>query len=97
MSAVVIDLASVEDQRDVVHRAVEALADGHLVVCEYGNNRIQRFSQTGEPLGVAGRVGAGSGELRYPWGVDGADDRLFVLDSGNNRVQVVTPLPWWRW
>ena len=32
MSAVVIDLTSVEDQRDVVHRAVEALADGHLVV-----------------------------------------------------------------
>ncbi len=32
MSAVVIDLANVEDQRDVVHRAVEALADGQLVV-----------------------------------------------------------------
>ncbi len=32
MSAVVIDLASVEDQRDVVHRAVEALAEGQLVV-----------------------------------------------------------------
>ncbi len=32
MSAVVIDLANVEDQRDVVHRAVEALAEGQLVV-----------------------------------------------------------------
>ena len=32
MSVAVIDLASVEDQRDVVHRAVEALADGKLVV-----------------------------------------------------------------
>jgi protein-tyrosine phosphatase len=32
MSAVVIDLNNVEDQRDVVHRAVEALADGKLVV-----------------------------------------------------------------
>ena len=32
MSAVVIDLANVEDQRDVVHRAVEALAEGQLVI-----------------------------------------------------------------
>lgn len=32
MSAAVIDLNQVEDQRDVVHRAVEALADGQLVV-----------------------------------------------------------------
>ncbi|MHB0957335.1 MAG: L-threonylcarbamoyladenylate synthase [Pirellulaceae bacterium] len=32
MSAAVIDLNNVEDQRDVVHRAVEALAEGKLVV-----------------------------------------------------------------
>jgi len=32
MSAVVIDLRSMEDQRDVVHRAVQALAEGQLVV-----------------------------------------------------------------
>ena len=32
MSALVIDLNNVEDQRDVVHRAVETLADGKLVV-----------------------------------------------------------------
>jgi len=32
MSAAVIDLNNVEDHRDVVHRAVEALADGQLVV-----------------------------------------------------------------
>lgn len=31
MSAAVIDLANVEDQRDVIHRAVEALAAGKLV------------------------------------------------------------------
>ncbi len=31
MSAVVIDLQDVEDQRDVIHRAVQALAEGQLV------------------------------------------------------------------
>ena len=65
------------------------LEDGSLVVCEFGNNRIQHFSPAGEPRGVLGRAGAGEGELQYPWGVDTADDRLFVLDSGNNRVQVI--------
>ena len=65
------------------------LADGTLLVCEFGNNRIQRLSPGGESLGIYGRVGPRAGELQYPWGVDGTEDRVFVLDSGNNRVQVI--------
>jgi DNA-binding beta-propeller fold protein YncE/ABC-type Fe3+ transport system permease subunit len=65
------------------------LDDGSLMVCEYGNNRIQRFSSQGAALGTWGRVGAGDGELRYPWAVDGDGGLLFVLDSGNHRVQVM--------
>jgi hypothetical protein len=63
------------------------LDDDTLLVCEFGNNRLQRFDVDGTPLEILGRGGTGEGELRYPWGVDGADDVLFVLDSGNNRVQ----------
>ncbi|MHC4447076.1 MAG: hypothetical protein ACYSXF_04740 [Planctomycetota bacterium] len=40
-------------------------------------------------MGIYGRVGPRPGELQYPWGVDGTEDRVFVLDSGNNRVQVI--------
>ena len=65
------------------------LEDGSLIVCEYGNNRLQGFSTQGISLGTWGRVGAGEGELRYPWAVDGDDGVLFVLDSGNHRVQVM--------
>ncbi len=64
------------------------LPDGTLVVCEFGNNRLQQFTRDGRSLAVMGRLGAGPGELKYPWGVDLLEDRLFVLDSGNNRVQV---------
>ena len=32
MPPVVIDIRAAEDSRDVVHRAVQALAEGHLVV-----------------------------------------------------------------
>ena len=62
-----------------------------LLVCEFGNNRVQRLAATGESLGVYGRVGRGEGELQYPWGIDGTGSRVFVLDSGNNRVQVIAP------
>jgi DNA-binding beta-propeller fold protein YncE len=68
---------------------VMVLADETVLVCEFGNNRIQRFTPHGAPKGVYGRVGTGEGELQYPWGVDGTDRALFVLDSGNNRVQVI--------
>ena len=68
---------------------VMVLDDGTLLVCEFGNNRLQRLSAEGQCLGIYGRAGTGEGELRYPWGVDGTDERIFVLDSGNNRVQVL--------
>jgi len=62
---------------------------GTLVVCEYGNNRLQLFSPDGRSLAVYGRPGRQFGELAYPWGVavDGRR-RAFVIDSGNNRIQV---------
>jgi len=64
------------------------LGDGSLLVCEFGNNRLQRFTPDGRSLGVYGRLGFGRGELQYPWGVDGTPDEIFVVDSGNNRVQM---------
>ena len=65
------------------------LDDGSLLVCEYGNNRVQRLSPAGECLGLFGRPGTGDGELHAPWAVDGDANRVFVLDSRNNRVQVI--------
>ncbi len=68
---------------------VLVLDDRTLLVCEFGNNRIQHFSPEGACLGVYGRVGSGDGEVQYPWGIDGTGRAIFVLDSGNNRVQRV--------
>jgi DNA-binding beta-propeller fold protein YncE len=65
------------------------LDDGTLMVAEFGNNRLQRFSADGRSLGLFGILGAGDGELRYPWAVAATDRNVFVLDSGNNRVQVI--------
>jgi hypothetical protein len=65
------------------------LPDDTLLIAEFGNNRVQRFDTAGRSLGVYGRIGRGEGELQYPWGVAASNDRIFVLDSGNNRVQVI--------
>jgi ABC-type Fe3+ transport system permease subunit/DNA-binding beta-propeller fold protein YncE len=64
--------------------------DGHLVVCEFGNNRVQLVDkQTGKGIRAWGTPGRDPGQLAYPWAVtvDRAG-RIVAVDSGNNRVQV---------
>ena len=68
---------------------VELLSDGTLVVCEYGNNRVQRFDPDGNSLGIWGEAGRSPGQLAYPWALTVLeDDRILVVDSGNNRMQI---------
>lgn len=68
------------------------LADGTLVVCEYGNNRLQFFGADGRSLKCLGRAGRAPGELAYPWGVAaGPDGNVYAVDAGNNRLQVWRP------
>lgn len=63
---------------------------GHLIVCEFGNNRVQLVDkQTGKGLRTWGVGGREEGQLAYPWAV--ATDRrgrVVAVDSGNNRLQV---------
>ena len=63
---------------------------GNLVVCEFGNNRVQLIDKnTGRGLKVWGKPGRAPGELAYPWAV--AVDkrgRIVTVDAGNNRLQV---------
>jgi DNA-binding beta-propeller fold protein YncE/ABC-type Fe3+ transport system permease subunit len=63
--------------------------EGVLLVSEFGNNRIQLVDLEGRSLGRGGGVGATEGRLKYPWGAVRLADRVFVLDSGNNRMQGV--------
>jgi len=63
---------------------------GHLVVCEFGNNRVQLVDKaSGRGLRIWGDAGRDPGQLAYPWGVAvDHDDRVVVVDAGNNRLQV---------
>jgi hypothetical protein len=64
---------------------------GHLVVTEFGNNRIQWVEKaTGRGLGTWGVAGRQPGELAYPWAsVVDKHGRILIVDAGNNRLQVL--------
>lgn len=65
-------------------------AHGRLIVCEFGNNRVQLVDKrTGQGLKAWGTGGREPGQLAYPWAatVD-KNDRVVAVDSGNNRLQV---------
>jgi ABC-type Fe3+ transport system permease subunit len=63
---------------------------GHLIVCEFGNNRVQLIDKkTGKGLRTWGVGGHDPGQLAYPWGVCvDKRDRVVAVDAGNNRLQV---------
>lgn len=58
------------------------------LVAEFLGNRVQAVDlDTGASLGIYGHAGRLDGELASPWGVAVVGRDVFVLDSGNNRVQ----------
>lgn len=67
--------------------SVAVMRDGSVLVAEYGRHHVARFSPDGRPLGAVGSVGSGPGELNTPWAAVPGEDRVFVVDSGNHRVE----------
>ncbi len=65
---------------------------GHLVVSEFGNNRVQLVDKaTGRGLQTWGAAGREPGQLAYPWGVAvEKGGRIVAVDAGNNRLQAFT-------
>lgn len=68
---------------------VTLLEDDTLLVAEFGNNRVQRLTLDGESLGTWGSPGTGEAQMYSPWTTAQAGERMFILDSRNNRVQVI--------
>ena len=62
--------------------------DGGVLVCEYGNQRVQRLNADGQSTSVWGAPGFEVGQLYQPWGlVLDSRGRMHVLDSNNHRIQ----------
>lgn len=63
----------------------------NLYVCEYGNNdRVQKFSASGEFLTQFGSFGTAPGQFMRPSGIVWHDQKLYVVDAFNNRIQYFT-------
>ncbi|MGA2177526.1 MAG: 6-bladed beta-propeller [Verrucomicrobiota bacterium] len=74
-------------------RAAAVNSRGELFVCEYTDSeRVQHFTAHGEKfLETWGRLGNGPGEFSRAEGLGiDAQDRVYVADSCNHRVQVFT-------
>ncbi len=65
------------------------LPDGTLLVAEFGNSRLQQIAKDGQSLRIWGRWGNKKGQIAAPWAVGAAGDKVYAVDSGNNRVQVI--------
>jgi len=62
------------------------MSDGTLVVCEFGNNRLQRFTPQGQSV-ESGAAADGTWASCAPWGVEVSPSGLvYVVDAYNNRV-----------
>lgn len=68
--------------------------DGHLVVCDTFNDRIQVFTMSGIWIKKFGEKGTGPGQLGNPTSVSVAANtgNIIVCETSNHRVQIFDPL-----
>ena len=69
-------------------------AAGNVYAADYGNHRVQRFTDTGTYLTQWGTQGSGDGQFYYPYSVaTDAAGNGYVAEVGNNRIQKFGPAP----
>ena len=67
-------------------RSRGCVCDGH------GNHRIEKFDREGNFITQWGGFGNGDGQFNFPYGIAvDAKGSVFVVDSGNTRVQQFMP------
>ena len=65
---------------------------GDVLVADWGNDRVQRFSADGRFTATYGESGRGDGQFVKPSSVAvDSDGYMYVADWGNERLQVLTP------
>ncbi len=66
-----------------------------VLVCEFGNHRVQKFSRDGKSKGMWGMPGREPGQMHQPWAMTiDSKQRMHVLDSYNHRVQTLDYGSW---
>ena len=70
-----------------------AVDDGNILVVDGENHCIQKFSSDGRFIAAVGAKGSGQLQFSSPVGIriNSRTKRVYVVDRGNNRVQVLRP------
>ncbi|MCK5397632.1 MAG: DUF835 domain-containing protein [Thermoplasmata archaeon] len=68
--------------------------DGKVYVTDCGNQRIQIFDNlddniADDTIGTTGTAGTGNNEFNNPYGIAILNNRIYVSDSANHRVQIL--------
>ena len=71
-------------------RGIAVDGQGRVFIADTGNDRIVLFTAEGEFIEDWGRRGTGPGEFAAPQGIAIRGGEVYVLDSGNRRVQRLT-------
>jgi sugar lactone lactonase YvrE len=73
-----------DGQNDVV-----PLEESFVIVPDYDNHRLQKFSSTGSFISAFGSEGEADGQFIQPEGMDvDSEGNIYVADTGNFRIQV---------
>ena len=85
-------VSDVVQDADRYYYVAEFGENHRLYVIEFGNDRVQKFTAEGKPLGTWGGSGREPGRLNRPWAL-AVDSRgaIQVVDTENHRVQRVAP------
>ena len=72
-------------------RGVAVDDDGNILVVDYGNNRIQKFTGRGQFLASVGTRGTGQLQFIDPMDIafNSHNKKLYVADNENHRIQVL--------
>lgn len=62
--------------------------EGSQIVCDIRENRLIKLDMFGDPIETFGKLGNGIDEFIRPISLALSGGNLYVLDSGNNRVQI---------
>lgn len=68
---------------------VTANSRDEIYVADRQNSRVQKLTPEGKYINAYGGAGTKPGNLMHPEGVAIAGDKLFVVDAGNHRIQVI--------
>ncbi|TMK57752.1 MAG: hypothetical protein E6G51_05940, partial [Actinobacteria bacterium] len=67
-------------------------AQGNLWILDRGNNRVEKFSSSGQFLAKFGSAGSGDGQFSEPKAITlDATGNIWIADTGNNRIQKFSP------